>query len=182
MTIKAPEAITQVKRYWWAHDTGRMTPAYEGTNQFVLASDFDTLQSSLERTERELREAKACSADTLAALNKAITEAGNYKAENQRLRKTLARLLASSYDAAELMKDARAFARTALSNPSNPQQPAAKSQAEQMRDPVYVLNFIANAKRFDRFHFDDDTAFADWAQSLARHVIGGPSNPEKGES
>jgi hypothetical protein len=70
----------------------------------------------------------------------------------------------------------------ALSNPSNPQQPAAKSQAEQMRDPVYVLNFIANAKRFDRFHFDDDTAFADWAQSLARHVIGDPSNPEKGES
>jgi hypothetical protein len=122
MTIKAPEAITQVKRYWWAHDTGRMTPAYEGTNQFVLASDFDTLQSSLERTERELREAKACSADTLAALNKAITEAGNYKAENQRLRKTLARLLASSYDAAELMKDARAFARTALSNPSNPEK------------------------------------------------------------
>jgi hypothetical protein len=47
----------------------------------------------------------------------------------------------------------------------------AKSQAEQMRDPVYVLTFIANAKRFDRLHFDDDTAFADWAQSLARHAI-----------
>jgi hypothetical protein len=47
----------------------------------------------------------------------------------------------------------------------------AKSQAEQMSDPVYVLGFIANAKRFDKFHFDDDTAFADWVQSLARHVL-----------
>lgn len=49
--------------------------------------------------------------------------------------------------------------------------PQAKSQDEQMRDPVYVLGFIANAKRFDRLHFDDDTAFADWAQSLARHAL-----------
>lgn len=32
------------------------------------------------------------------------------------------------------------------------------------------LRNIAKAKRFDRQHFDDDTAFADWAQSRARHA------------
>jgi len=31
---------------------------------------------------------------------------------------------------------------------------------------------IANARRFDREYFDDDTAFVDWAQSRARHAIG----------
>jgi hypothetical protein len=51
----------------------------------------------------------------------------------------------------------------------------AKSQAEQMRDPVCVLKFIANAKRFDRLHFDDNSAFADWAQSLARHALSTPA-------
>jgi hypothetical protein len=53
----------------------------------------------------------------------------------------------------------------------SPPATEAKSQAEQMRDPATVIHYIAHAKRFDRFHFDDDTAFADWAQSLARHVI-----------
>jgi len=33
------------------------------------------------------------------------------------------------------------------------------------------LRNIAEAKRFDRERFDDDTAFADWAQSRARHAL-----------
>jgi len=34
------------------------------------------------------------------------------------------------------------------------------------------LRNIAEAKRFDRERFDDDMAFADWAQSRARHALG----------
>ena len=34
------------------------------------------------------------------------------------------------------------------------------------------LQNIAEAKRFDREHFDDDTSFADWAQSRARRALG----------
>ena len=34
------------------------------------------------------------------------------------------------------------------------------------------LTNIAEAKRFDREHFDDDTSFADWAQSRARWRLG----------
>jgi hypothetical protein len=33
------------------------------------------------------------------------------------------------------------------------------------------LGHIAHAKRFDRDKFDDDTSFADWAQSRARFAI-----------
>ena len=33
------------------------------------------------------------------------------------------------------------------------------------------LRNIAEAKRFDRERFDDDMAFADWAQSRARHAL-----------
>jgi hypothetical protein len=36
---------------------------------------------------------------------------------------------------------------------------------------IAELNYIANAKRFDRDRFDDDTSFADWAQSRARHTL-----------
>jgi hypothetical protein len=36
---------------------------------------------------------------------------------------------------------------------------------------VETLRGIANAKRFNREHFDDDTGFADWARSRARHAI-----------
>lgn len=34
------------------------------------------------------------------------------------------------------------------------------------------LRNIAEAKRYDRERFDDDTSFADWAQSRARHALG----------
>jgi ABC-type Na+ efflux pump permease subunit len=34
------------------------------------------------------------------------------------------------------------------------------------------LTNIAQARRFDRMYFDDDTAFADWAQSRARWTLG----------
>lgn len=33
------------------------------------------------------------------------------------------------------------------------------------------LRIIMDAKRFDRKHFDDDTGFADWVQSRARHAV-----------
>ena len=33
------------------------------------------------------------------------------------------------------------------------------------------LRNIAEAKRFDRERFDDDTSFADWAQSRARNAL-----------
>lgn len=36
-----------------------------------------------------------------------------------------------------------------------------------------TLNGIATAKRFDRKSFDDDEAFAAWAQSRARHAMQG---------
>ena len=39
---------------------------------------------------------------------------------------------------------------------------------------VAELRIIVDAKRFDRKHFDDDTAFADWVQSRARHAIASP--------
>lgn len=55
-----------------------------------------------------------------------------------------------------------------------------KSDSGLLRDDVALfvmdlqqeLRNIADAKRFDRERFDDDTSFADWAQSRARHVLG----------
>lgn len=41
------------------------------------------------------------------------------------------------------------------------------------------LRNIAEAKRSDREHFDDDTSFADWAQSRASHALGDDDWPEK---
>ena len=38
-------------------------------------------------------------------------------------------------------------------------------------DLLAELMNIANAKRFDRERFENDTAFADWAQSRARAAI-----------
>lgn len=43
------------------------------------------------------------------------------------------------------------------------QRQAAKARAE--------LRNLVEAKRFDRERFDDDTSFADWAQSRARHAL-----------
>ncbi len=37
------------------------------------------------------------------------------------------------------------------------------------------LGNIANAKRFQRDHFRDDTEFADWAQSRARFTLSSPT-------
>jgi hypothetical protein len=42
------------------------------------------------------------------------------------------------------------------------------------------LKNIAEAKRFNRDHFDDDTAFADWVQSRARHILA--AQPANGDS
>lgn len=39
---------------------------------------------------------------------------------------------------------------------------------------------IAKAKRFNREYFDDDTAFADWAQSRARFTLGDAAISGKG--
>jgi hypothetical protein len=36
---------------------------------------------------------------------------------------------------------------------------------------IRELENIVKAKRFDRETFDDDTAFADWAQNRARHTL-----------
>lgn len=47
---------------------------------------------------------------------------------------------------------------------------ARRAEAECDRLRAELAN-IANAKRFDRKTFDDDTAFADWAQSRARAAI-----------
>jgi hypothetical protein len=38
-------------------------------------------------------------------------------------------------------------------------------------DATAELRNIADARRFDRTCFDDDTAFADWAQNRARHCV-----------
>jgi hypothetical protein len=220
--VKAPEAITQplprgvadaIKEAEWLRGhvaAGKTLRIWQ--KHIVDLDDYaHTLQSSLERTERELREARAklATAEVRAewwapVYTKhrlpgptdgpfVVTWGPNGGAGIQDW-SHVSPLLHTKWahlnppcicaDPENCKERVRGCKRdlAALSNPSNPQQPAAKSQAEQMRDPVYVLNFIANAKRFDRFHFDDDTAFADWAQSLARHVIGDPSNPEKGES
>jgi hypothetical protein len=42
------------------------------------------------------------------------------------------------------------------------------------------LRNIAEAKRFDRERFDDDTTFADWAQSRARHRLAALTTPSEG--
>lgn len=55
-----------------------------------------------------------------------------------------------------------------------------KSDSGLLRDDVALfvmdlqqeLRNIADAKRFDRERFEDDTAFADWAQSRARYALG----------
>lgn len=41
----------------------------------------------------------------------------------------------------------------------------------ELGEALEVLQAIAEAKRFDRMIFADDEAFADWAQSLARHTL-----------
>jgi hypothetical protein len=45
---------------------------------------------------------------------------------------------------------------------------ADRAEVERLRAE---LENIANAKRFDRTCFDDDTSFADWAQSRARFTL-----------
>lgn len=47
----------------------------------------------------------------------------------------------------------------------------APASGVQERIALQELRNIVNAKRFDVEVFDDDTAFADWAQSRARHAI-----------
>lgn len=44
-------------------------------------------------------------------------------------------------------------------------------------EALQELNNIANAKRFDRETFADDTEFADWAQSRARHTLARAAYP-----
>lgn len=59
-----------------------------------------------------------------------------------------------------------------------------RSQHAVQADAVQELRNIVEAKRFDRERFDDDTAFADWAQSRGRHTLAamaGESRPSKGE-
>jgi hypothetical protein len=43
--------------------------------------------------------------------------------------------------------------------------------AEQADEAVKELQNIVNAKRFDHETFADDTEFADWVQSRARHTL-----------
>jgi hypothetical protein len=49
--------------------------------------------------------------------------------------------------------------------------PAAPSVEQDERGALDELSNIANAKRFDRETFADDTEFADWAQNRARHTL-----------
>ena len=44
-------------------------------------------------------------------------------------------------------------------------------EIERLRTSVEELRNIAGAKRFARSHFRDDTEFADWATSRARHTL-----------
>jgi len=46
-----------------------------------------------------------------------------------------------------------------------------KTLCEVAPELLAELQNIADAKRFDRKHFGDDTAFSDWAQSRARAAI-----------
>jgi hypothetical protein len=62
-------------------------------------------------------------------------------------------------------------AATALDLMAAPAAPAQEHAA------IQELRHIAEAKRFDRTAFDDDTAFADWAQSRARWTLAGNSSP-----
>ena len=48
-----------------------------------------------------------------------------------------------------------------------------KAEVEALRTTIYG---IAHAKRFDREWFRDDSEFADWAQSLCRHLVVRPTN------
>jgi len=52
---------------------------------------------------------------------------------------------------------------------------------DHLPDLLAELQNIANAKRFSREHFADDSAFCDWAQSRARAAIArATSQPEGG--
>lgn len=42
------------------------------------------------------------------------------------------------------------------------------------------LRNIAEAKRFDRSVFEDDTVFADWAQSRCRYQVSGDAAADEG--
>jgi hypothetical protein len=53
---------------------------------------------------------------------------------------------------------------------------AALSKQEAATPAIQELRNIAEAKRFDRKHFDDDTSFADWAQSRARYTLSKDAN------
>jgi hypothetical protein len=48
---------------------------------------------------------------------------------------------------------------------------AALSKQDAATPAIQELRNIAEAKRFNREHFEDDTTFADWAQSRARHTL-----------
>lgn len=48
---------------------------------------------------------------------------------------------------------------------------AAQEDVQRLEHAKIVCGYIANAKRFDKQFFDDDTSFADWAQSWCRHTL-----------
>lgn len=50
-------------------------------------------------------------------------------------------------------------------------QAAATAERSRRGQAERELRNIAEAKRFDRERFDNDTSFADWAQSRARHAL-----------
>lgn len=50
--------------------------------------------------------------------------------------------------------------------------------SEQADEAVTELQNIVNAKRFDRDTFANDTEFADWVQSRARHTLGRAKEPK----
>jgi predicted RNase H-like nuclease (RuvC/YqgF family) len=159
MTIKAPEAITQGKRYWWAHDTGRMTPAYEGTNQFVLASDFDTLQSSLERTERELREAREL-------LTEMSRQAAEYKGERDALQQEAEALISNA--ATEMHK-----------------RESAERENQRLREALKdlqdgIATYLADPLRKKTYVHAE--VFIELCGERIAAALSNPSNPEKGES
>jgi hypothetical protein len=62
------------------------------------------------------------------------------------------------------------FAKTARDIPDYCRLPLLEC-AQHMHALRAELRNIANAQRFNREYFDDDTAFAEWAQSRARHVL-----------
>jgi hypothetical protein len=168
-TDKAPEAITQGTRYPQLYvgeftaltigkDGGAFSidaePLYQLVRNYVLG--VPSLQSSLERTERELREAKARVLDREDGHAAANIIGARLEAENKQLQEEAEALISNA--ATEMHK-----------------RESAERENQRLREALEVVSdVVVERKRPER-------KLADIAE-IVEAALSNPSNPEKGES